>query len=401
MNRRRPRRGRRGGRRHVRCEFVETAACELETQCPAAEHVLAVRRGDFLHRPASRSRVHPRKTRAWASRDRRPLPSIPNTFAATRPGVFAAGDATTGTAFVIEAVASGHKVADVIHKYLHGERARAQRPTQRESARRQDDRARSRSEKVTRGEIHDHAARQDAGAGRRPSRKRSFDEVRLGYTDEEAQAEAARCLACGVCSECLSCYYKCGVNAIDHDMVERIEQVKVGAVILAPGYEVYNAKLSQEYGLGRYPNVVTSLQFERLLSASGPTQGHVKRPSDGAKPPKKIAFLQCVGSRDQTHDYCSSVCCMYAAKEAIMTIEHAKAEGHGNGESRRRVPRLFHGHARVQQRLRGILPARAEQVRRQVSPHPHQRAQAESARRQSHLRYLGEPATESDRRRRI
>jgi len=110
-------------------------------------------------------------------------------------------------------------------------------------------------------------------------------------------------------------------------MLERIEQFKVGAVILAPGYEAYNASLSQEYGLGRYPNVVTALQFERLLSASGPTQGHIRRPSDH-QPPKKIAFLQCVGSRDQTHDYCSSVCCMYAAKESIMALEHAKAEGH-------------------------------------------------------------------------
>ena len=86
--------------------------------------------------------------------------------------------------------------------------------------------------------------------------------------------------------------------------------------------------------MGRYPNVVSSLQYERLLSASGPTKGHVQRPSDGSSP-KRIAFLQCVGSRDQYHDYCSSVCCMYAAKEAIMTVEHARAEArsdNGDGE---------------------------------------------------------------------
>ena len=106
--------------------------------------------------------------------------------------------------------------------------------------------------------------------------------------------------------------------------LEKSSQYDIGAVILAPGYQIYNAQLSREYGLGRYPNVVTSLQYERMLSASGPTKGHVKRPSDGASP-KRIAFLQCVGSRDQDHDYCSSVCCMYAAKEAIMTIEHARA----------------------------------------------------------------------------
>jgi heterodisulfide reductase subunit A len=100
-------------------------------------------------------------------------------------------------------------------------------------------------------------------------------------------------------------------------MVEETREVRVGAVILTPGYEPYDARKSAEFGFGRYPNVVTSLQFERMLSASGPTGGHIQRPSDG-RGPKKIAFLQCIGSRDQNHDYCSSVCCMYAVKEAIM-----------------------------------------------------------------------------------
>jgi heterodisulfide reductase subunit A len=102
----------------------------------------------------------------------------------------------------------------------------------------------------------------------------------------------------------------------------------VGAVILAPGYQVYNAELSQEYGFGRYPNVITALQLERLLSASGPTDGHVNRPSDDA-PARRVAFLQCIGSRDQSHDYCSAVCCMYASKEAVMIKEHdPEAEVH-------------------------------------------------------------------------
>jgi heterodisulfide reductase subunit A-like polyferredoxin len=147
--------------------------------------------------------------------------------------------------------------------------------------------------------------------------------VSPGYTEEEAKAEAARCLACGVCSECLCCYYKCGLSAINHNMVETQEEVRVGSIILSPGYEVYNARLSQEYGLGRYPNVVNALQFERILSASGPTMGHVQRPSD-SQLPRKIAFLQCVGSRDQNHPYCSAVCCMYATKEAIIAKEHEK-----------------------------------------------------------------------------
>lgn len=247
----------------------------------------------------------------------------PNTFAATRPGVFAAGDATTGTAFVIEAVASGHKVAATIHRYLSGEPLEPKFAPDLPVV------------KMTRPEVEQKLIRNEICAAPRVPmpmipvadrvganpRVRPFAEVETGYTEEQAKAEASRCLACGICSECLSCVYVCGAKAINHDEVERIEEVRVGAVILAPGYQAYNAKLSREFGFGRFPNVVTALQFERLLSASGPSAGHVKRPSDGARP-KKIAFLQCIGSRDQTHDYCSAVCCMYAAKEAIMAKEH-------------------------------------------------------------------------------
>jgi heterodisulfide reductase subunit A-like polyferredoxin len=241
----------------------------------------------------------------------------PNTMAATRPGVFAAGDSVSGTAFVIEAVASGHRAAESIIRYLQGEALerppRPELPVVRLSQQEIE-------ERITRGEIR----RQ----GRVPlpelppeQRRTTFEEVERGYDDESAQAEAARCLACGVCSECMSCVFACGANAINHDMPPFREEVKVGAIVLAPGYEVYHAELSEEYGFGRYPNVITALQYERLLSASGPTFGHVQRPSDGRQP-TRIAFLQCVGSRDQSHDYCSAVCCMYATKEAIMTKEH-------------------------------------------------------------------------------
>ncbi len=250
---------------------------------------------------------------------RRTIAINPNTFAATRPGVFAAGDSVSGTAFVIEAVASGHKCAESIHRYLRGEalepRPRPELPVVKLTQAELQDRMRSGEIKITpRVPMPELPAEQ---------RIKGFAEVETGYTAELAQAEAARCLACGICSECLSCWYKCGVGAIDHDMTERVSQIQVGAIVLAPGYQVYRAELSEEYGWGRYPNVVTALQFERLLSASGPTMGHVRRLSDGARP-KKIAFLQCVGSRDRSHDYCSAVCCMYATKQAIMTIEHER-----------------------------------------------------------------------------
>ncbi|RJP21552.1 MAG: CoB--CoM heterodisulfide reductase iron-sulfur subunit A family protein [Candidatus Abyssobacteria bacterium SURF_5] len=124
---------------------------------------------------------------------------------------------------------------------------------------------------------------------------------------------------CGVCQK------KCPTGAIDYEQKDEIRELKVGAVILAPGYDPVDASVRPEYGFGRYKNVITSLQYERLLSASGPTQGHIKRSSDGVAP-RRIAWIQCVGSRDKTcgNEYCSSVCCMYATKEAIMTAEHEK-----------------------------------------------------------------------------
>jgi heterodisulfide reductase subunit A-like polyferredoxin len=225
----------------------------------------------------------------------------------------------SGTAFVIEAVNSGHTAARSIVRYLQGEHLEPPHHPDLPVV------------KLTRDEIDARLARGEIKRQPRvplpelPVAQRidNFVEVEGGYDDQSAQQEAARCLACGICSECMSCTFACGVKAIDHNMVAREDSVRVGAVVLAPGYQAYRAELSEEYGLGRYPNVVTSLQFERLLSASGPTAGHVVRPADGQRA-RRIAFLQCVGSRDQTHDYCSAVCCMYATKEAIIAKEHQR-----------------------------------------------------------------------------
>ena len=120
---------------------------------------------------------------------------------------------------------------------------------------------------------------------------------------------------------CKSCENFCEAGAIDYEQQDEFEEVDVGAVVLSPGFEQFNPDLKKELGYGRYPNVVSSLQFERLLSASGPYMGEILRLSD-QKHPKKIAWIQCVGSREVERNYCSSVCCMYATKEAIMAKEH-------------------------------------------------------------------------------
>ncbi len=119
------------------------------------------------------------------------------------------------------------------------------------------------------------------------------------------------------CDDCGRCVEVCPTGCIDLGEQPRESQIHVGALIMALGYDLSNAREYEELGFGRYPNVIHSMQYERLASRSGPTEGVVVRPSDG-KPPQRIAWLQCVGSRDQKHPYCSSICCMYATKEAMI-----------------------------------------------------------------------------------
>ncbi len=127
--------------------------------------------------------------------------------------------------------------------------------------------------------------------------------------------------------KCRACEKFCPANAVDFNQKERIHDIEVGSVILAPGFKPFSPKL-YDYGYGKHLNVVTSMEFERILSASGPFEGHLVRPSD-KEAPRRIAWLQCVGSRDLQHDahgYCSGVCCMYAIKEAVIAREHARGD---------------------------------------------------------------------------
>ncbi|PKO23413.1 MAG: heterodisulfide reductase [Chloroflexi bacterium HGW-Chloroflexi-1] len=122
------------------------------------------------------------------------------------------------------------------------------------------------------------------------------------------------------CDDCGRCAEVCPTQCIDLDEQPHESRVRVGAIILAVGYDLSDAGEYEELGFGRYANVIHSMQYERLASRSGPTEGLVLRPSDGKKP-RRIAWLQCVGSRDQKHPYCSSICCMYATKEAMIAKE--------------------------------------------------------------------------------
>jgi len=257
-------------------------------------------------------------------------------------GIFAGGDAVTGTAFIVDAIAAGHRAAQSINTYLRT-------PTSPDvgiaaTPKSGDFGLREPVAKLTADQVTERIAAGKASNAIRvemPKREPAeriadFSEIASALTEEQARAEAARCLRCGICSECNQCVYVCRANAINHTDTEHLTELNVGAVILTPGLESMPGDIRPEYGYGRYPNVVTSIQFERMLSASGPFKGSVQRPSDGNHP-RKVAWIQCVGSRDSTcpplpageelgvrerADYCSSVCCMYTTKEAIIAKEH-------------------------------------------------------------------------------
>ncbi|MHC4369958.1 MAG: FAD-dependent oxidoreductase [Planctomycetota bacterium] len=226
-------------------------------------------------------------------------------------GVFVGGDVIRGAASVVQATADGQFAAAAIDAYVRGEQFEPEQfdqPVVEIST----EELKERKEKViARHEMPTIAL----------ERRRSFEEVDLGFTEEMARAEAQRCLYCAVCSWCGLCEKVCEADAVLYNDKPKELSLDVGAVILSPGFELYDAEKKAEYGYRRFANVVSSMDYERILSASGPFEGHIQRLSDGAEP-RKIAFIQCVGSRDTDNPYCSSVCCMYATKQAIITKEH-------------------------------------------------------------------------------
>jgi len=241
------------------------------------------------------------------------------TFATDCEGVFAGGDLQTGPSVAIAAVAAGREAAESIVRYLDGQdMAAGRRPAIKEDP-------------VYRPVPEDELKKAREKMPELPAaeRKGNFKEVELGYDEASGQTEAGRCLNCSFCSECYQCVDACLADAVDHSQVVVDKEIEVGSVVLCAGSEPFDpSDFELFYHYKSNPNVLTSLEFERLLSASGPTMGHMVRPSD-EKEPQKIAWLQCVGSRDNNrcgNGYCSSVCCMYAIKDAMIAKEHAHGD---------------------------------------------------------------------------
>jgi len=228
-------------------------------------------------------------------------------------GVFAGGDAVTGPKTYIEAMAAGRKAAISIDRYLNEKDLKKGR--EREGSYESDIQVDLEGIPYS---TRKHPLKIDISI-----RKASFKEVVLGFDEKTVIEEAKRCLNCAGCSECMECIKACEPEAILHDMLLEKKSVNVGAIILAPGFDEYVPEEMTEFGYGKFKNVVTSIEFERIMCASGPTKGHIVRGSDN-KSPVKIAWLQCIGSRNKDYPYCSSVCCMYAVKEAVVSREHDK-----------------------------------------------------------------------------
>jgi heterodisulfide reductase subunit A-like polyferredoxin len=230
--------------------------------------------------------------------------------------IFAGGDAVHGPRTVIEAIAHGKQAAISIDRFIRGENLRQGRDKEWKAV-----------EEVP-TEAYDRIPREQMPRLPVENRSGNFREVQLGFTEEQVRREAQRCLSCGVCAECYQCVEACLAEAVIHEDLTVEREIQVGALILAPGFKTFDPSSFDTYAYSQFPNVMTSIEFERLLSASGPTQGHLQRPSDGMAP-KSIGFLQCVGSRDINrcdHGYCSSVCCTYAIKQAIVAKEHAHGD---------------------------------------------------------------------------
>lgn len=220
-------------------------------------------------------------------------------------GVFAAGDVVSGPSTIARAVGAGAHAATMIDDLLSGRARRAPvapLPVV------------DRAQVLARQERY--SFRPAAEAGRHLSgAPGDFTELEAGFSEAEARDAAGRCLDCGVCAECHECVAACPADAIRLDERPREVSLDVGAVVIATGYQLFPADLKPQYGYGRYKNVVTGTEMERLLAPTRPYNG-VLRPGDG-KVPERIAYVMCTGSRDETvgNPLCSKFCCMYSLKQ--------------------------------------------------------------------------------------
>jgi heterodisulfide reductase subunit A len=241
------------------------------------------------------------------------------------PGVFAGGDLVLGPATVVEAMGQGRRAAEAIDKYLQGQPLRDFVTHVPPAYPRRSFESRPHPYAPRYEEIP-HLPR--VKMAQRDANMRTvgdYREVNLGLSAEQAQQESNRCLNCGVCVECYECERVCQPKAVMHDMVDTVKEIEVGQILITTGYQLFDGAKMSQYGYGRLDNVINSLEFERMLSAAGPTGGRIF--CKNGEPPRSVGIIHCVGSRDEHyHRYCSRVCCMYALKFAHLVRERTHAD---------------------------------------------------------------------------
>ena len=189
----------------------------------------------------------------------------PLTLQSTDPDIFAGGDAVTGPRTVVEALAAGKQAAVSIKRLFQGQDLSEGR-----------DKEWTAVENIS-TEGYDLIPRERMPRLAAEKRLEDFSEVQLGFTEDQVRKEAERCLNCAVCSECYLCVEACPAKAVLHEQQPVEKTIGVGAVILAPGFQAFQPEVYDTYGYGKLPNVITSMEFERILSASGPFEGHLVR----------------------------------------------------------------------------------------------------------------------------
>jgi heterodisulfide reductase subunit A len=231
----------------------------------------------------------------------------PGTLQTSVPHVFAAGDVVSGPSMITSAAGQGRRAAFMIDRFLQGEDLD---PAAFDGPLPMVDKETVLRRQATYGQIEPLNPRETVKLA--PGEFYPDEET---MTEEEALHSASRCLDCGVCSECHACVDACPADAIKLDMVGEDIEVDVGAVVLATGFTLFPADAKPQYGYGRFKNVVTGMQMDRLLAPTRPYNA-VLRPSDG-KVPDNIAYILCTGSRDDTvgNPLCSKICCMYSVKQ--------------------------------------------------------------------------------------
>ncbi len=233
-------------------------------------------------------------------------------------GVFAGGDVCTGPAYVVDAIAAGQKAAVSISRFLKEEEITAIDGRQRPQILSESEVA----DLTSRFPRLERVAMPEASVEERVA---NFEEVAIGYTDDQARAEASRCLAGQIegCIQCGECERVCEVKAVNHAMTDEIVEMEYDSIVLAPGFDLYDPTEKREYGYGTLEGVITGIEFERICSVTGPTGGDILL---NGKAPKRFYFIQCVGSRDRQTGarFCSRVCCMYTAKHASIVRDRIK-----------------------------------------------------------------------------